>query len=65
MEVEYDTPERGAPTHFALVLKLPSSCTPEQIERLEAIAAKCPVHRTLEGGVTFAERVELIEPAAR
>jgi uncharacterized OsmC-like protein len=24
------------------------------------IAAKCPVHRTLEGEVAFAERVELV-----
>jgi uncharacterized OsmC-like protein len=27
------------------------------------IAAKCPVHRTLDGEVIFSERVEMVEPA--
>ena len=27
------------------------------------IAAKCPVHRTLDGEVIFTERVETVEPA--
>jgi putative redox protein len=34
------------------------------VERLRVIAAKCPVHRTLDGEVLFDERVELVEPAA-
>lgn len=59
VECEYDTPEKGAPTNFTLVLRLPDTCTEEQIERLRRIAAKCPVHRTLAGEVTFDERVEL------
>ncbi len=42
----------------------PSACTAEQVERLQVIAAKCPVHRTLEGEVMFEDRVELVEPAA-
>jgi putative redox protein len=29
------------------------------VERLQVIAAKCPVHRTLEGEVAFDERIEL------
>ena len=64
MEVECDyTPaDRGAQTHFRLVLRLPAECTPEQIERLRVIAAKCPVHRTLDGEVMFTERVEQLEP---
>jgi putative redox protein len=28
------------------------------VERLQVIAAKCPVHRTLDGEVMFQERVE-------
>ena len=32
----------------------------EQIERLQVIAAKCPVHRTLEGEVMFDEKLELV-----
>jgi len=60
---EYSEPERGQPTRFHLVLRLPDRCTPEQVERLRVIAAKCPVHRTLEGPVDFEDRVELVAPA--
>jgi putative redox protein len=64
VECEYDPPDRGSPTEFTLVLRLPSGLTDEQVEKLRVIAGKCPVHRSLEGGVAFAERVELIDPAA-
>jgi putative redox protein len=59
VECEYDMPDQGAPTNFKLTLRLPDGCTEEQIERLRVIAAKCPVHRTLAGEVTFDDRVEL------
>ena len=38
---------------------MPAHLDEEQIEKLRVIAAKCPVHRTLEGEVMFEERVEL------
>ncbi|MBB4662434.1 OsmC family protein [Conexibacter arvalis] len=60
VEAEYTPAERGAPTRFRLVLKLPSNLTEEQLERLSVIAAKCPVHRTLDGEVMFDERIELV-----
>ena len=56
---EYAQAELGAPTNFKLILRLPRGCTEEQVERLRIIAAKCPVHRTLAGEVSFDERVEL------
>jgi putative redox protein len=59
VECAYELPERGAPTSFELVLRLSEACTAEQVERLQAIAARCPVHRVLEGDVSFEERVEL------
>jgi putative redox protein len=61
VECEYATPDRGAPTVFTLLIRLPASCTAEQVDRLRAIAARCPVHRTLEGEVAFNERVELVD----
>jgi putative redox protein len=64
VECEYAAAERGGPTCFTLVLRLPAECSEEQIERLSAIAAKCPVHRTLEGEVSFEEHVELVKPTA-
>jgi putative redox protein len=59
VDVRYAPAERGCPTKFELVLKMPPHLDEEQIERLQVIAAKCPVHRTLEGEVMFEERVEL------
>ena len=57
---DYTQAERGCPTRFALVLRLPEGLTAEQVERLRTIAAKCPVHRTLDGEVMFDERVERV-----
>ena len=63
VEVDYQPAERGCPTRFDLVLRLPADVPEEQVERLRTIAAKCPVHRTLEGEVMFSERVERVAPA--
>lgn len=60
VEAQYAPAERGAPTRFKLVLRLPKSLTSEQVERLTVIAAKCPIHRTLDGEVMFDERIELV-----
>ena len=59
VDCRYTPAERGHPTRFELVLQMPAHLEEEQIERLKVIAAKCPVHRTLEGEVMFHERVEL------
>ena len=63
VQCEYTPAERGCPTKFSLKLRLADNCTEEQIERLRVIAAKCPVHRTLEGEVMFEDKIELVEPA--
>ena len=63
VECDYSPAERGCPTRFDLVLRLPEGLTEEQIDRLTTIAAKCPVHRTLDGEVMFQERVELLRNA--
>ena len=61
MEVDcrYTPAERGCVTSFRIVMRMPAHLSEEQVERLQVIAAKCPVHRTLEGEVAFEERVEL------
>ena len=59
VDCHYTPAERGCPTRFELVLKMPPHLEEEQMEKLQVIAAKCPVHRTLEGEVFFDERVEL------
>jgi putative redox protein len=64
VDVQYTPAERGCPTKFELVLRLPDDLPEEQMERLLVIAAKCPVHRVLDGEVMFAERVERVHLAA-
>ncbi len=58
VEAQFTPPDRGCPTRFSMVLRFPEHLTDGQVQRLEIIAAKCPVHRTLEGEVMFNERVE-------
>ena len=60
VDVDYEPAHRGSPTRFAMTVHLPKELPEEQRERLMQIAAKCPVHRTLEGEVMFDERVELV-----
>src|ERR671938_1451320 len=47
VDCRYTPAERGCPTKFELIFKMPPHLDEEQIERLQVIAAKCPVHRTL------------------
>jgi putative redox protein len=64
IEVEYSPAERGCPTRFQLIMRLPEDLPEEQLERLRVIAAKCSVHRALEGEVMFQERIERVHLAA-
>jgi putative redox protein len=61
VECDYTPAERGCPTKFELVLRIPEDASEEQVERLKVIATKCPVHRTLDGEVMFDERVERLQ----
>lgn len=60
---DYTPAERGCPTRFNLVLRFPDSLSDEQVERLRVIAAKCPVHRTLDSEAMFDESVERVSLA--
>jgi putative redox protein len=64
VDVQYSPAERGCPTKFELVMRLADDIPEEQVDRLRAIAAKCPVHRALDGEVMFAERIELVHMVA-
>ncbi len=59
VEADYDG---HAPTAFHVAVALPGALSEEQRERLLAIAAKCPVHRVLSGGVpvTIADGVRAL-----
>ena len=45
-------------------MRFPETLSDEQVERLRVIAAKCPVHRTLDGEVMFDESVERVSLAS-
>jgi putative redox protein len=64
VEVEYSPAERGCPTKFQLLMRIPDDVPEEQVERLRTIAAKCPVHRALDGEVMFLESIERVHMAA-
>ncbi len=58
VEVDYELTPREHRARFDVVIKLPEALSEEQVERLIEIAAKCPVHRTLQGEVEIEDRVE-------
>jgi putative redox protein len=60
VDVNYEPAQRGSPTKFTMEVRLPKELPEDQRERLMQIAAKCPVHRTLEGEVMFDEKLELV-----
>jgi putative redox protein len=59
VNVDYEPAQRGSPTRFKMDVELPKELPEDQRERLMQIAAKCPVHRTLEGEVMFEESISL------
>ena len=59
VDVDYEPAQRGSPTCFRMSVQLAKELPEEQREKLMQIAAKCPVHRTLEGEVMFDEKLEL------
>jgi putative redox protein len=59
VDVDYEPAHRGSPTRFVMNVQMPKALPADQRDRLMQIAAKCPVHRTLEGEVMFEESVEL------
>jgi putative redox protein len=62
VRVEMEYGPSSVPSSFQVALRLPRELSEEQVERLVAIAGKCPVHRTLshEREVTVTDRVELV-----
>ena len=59
VDVDYEPAQRGSPTRFDMAVHLPKELPEDQRQKLLQIAARCPVHRTLEGEVMFDEHVEL------
>src|SRR5438067_3676776 len=45
VQCEYTPADRGCMTNLKLVMRLPSGCTQEQVDKHRIIPTKCPVHR--------------------
>jgi putative redox protein len=56
VEVDYDLEPQGV-SRFEVAIKVPAALSDEQVERLRAIAGKCPVHRVLMGDVEITDRI--------
>ena len=55
VDVAYD--HRSTDRRCHVVVRVEAPLTEEQLERLEKVAATCPVRRALEGAVTFTEQI--------
>jgi putative redox protein len=62
VDVDYD--HRSTPRVFQVGVRLTGKLSDAQLERLEKVAAACPLRRSIETGFEFVERMELRrEPA--
>lgn len=52
-------PRAGETARFVVELSLPAGLSAEQAQRIELIAGKCPVHRTLAGPVEIETRTHV------
>ena len=48
---------RSTPRRFEVEIRLGGELSEEQLQRLEKVAASCPVRRSIESGVVFEERI--------
>ncbi len=61
VDVEYDN--TSTPRRFEIAIRVDGDLGPDQLARLEKVAAACPVRRAVESGVVFEETLERIAPA--
>jgi len=58
VDVDYD--HRSTPRRCEVEIRLTGALDAEQLERLETVAAACPVRRSIESGFEFDERIETL-----
>jgi len=56
VHVDYD--HTVAPRRFEIDVRFTGDLTQHQLDRLERVAAACPLRRSIETGIEFAERLE-------
>jgi putative redox protein len=55
VEVDYD--HHATPRTFEIAITLTGELSDAQLDRLEKVAAACPVRRSIESGIEFHERI--------
>jgi putative redox protein len=58
VEVEVDYDHRSTPRRFEVAIRVGGDLSDEQLGRLHRVAASCPVRRSIEAGIEFAETIE-------
>jgi putative redox protein len=64
VDVDVDYDHRSTPRRFEIDIRIAGALTVAQLERLEKVAAACPVRGAVEGGIEFVEHIELRAAAA-
>lgn len=59
VEVEYDN--HSTPRKFEIAVRISGDLSDAQLDRLEKVAAACPVRRSIEAGIEFHERIARAE----
>ena len=57
IEVDVTYEHTESPRRFDVEVRLPDHLSDDQLERLQRVAAACPVHRALEDGFEFEQRL--------
>jgi putative redox protein len=57
--VEVDFDHRSTPRRFEIEIHVAGDLSESQLERLEKVAAACPLRRSVEAGIEFVERIAL------
>ena len=61
VDVDYD--HRSSPRRFEIAIVVTGDLSAEQLARLDKVAQSCPLRRSIEAGVEFAETIERVRPA--
>jgi putative redox protein len=57
VDVGFD--HRSTPRRFEIEIRVAGNLSESQLERLEKVAAACPLRRSVEAGIEFVERIAL------
>jgi putative redox protein len=60
VDVDVDYDHRATPRRFEIDILVTGDLSGSQLDMLEKVAAACPLRRSIESGIEFDERIELL-----